>query len=103
MADAGPGAAPVGHRDVPFSVTMEGPGEAAQPVRRYATGGSFLNFTKDAARTSAAIPRRTCSALREVKRIYDPDNVFHRNHNIEPAGYPHYGAAAAETTNHGDG
>ncbi|MFG2091747.1 MULTISPECIES: BBE domain-containing protein [unclassified Spirillospora] len=23
--------------------------------------------------------------LREIKRAYDPQNVFHRNHNIKPA------------------
>ncbi|WP_433232582.1 BBE domain-containing protein [Actinomadura formosensis] len=23
--------------------------------------------------------------MREVKRAYDPQNVFHRNHNIQPA------------------
>jgi FAD/FMN-containing dehydrogenase len=80
------GAAPVGHRDVPFSVTMEGPSQAAAPVRRFATGGSFLNFTKDPARTRTAYTAADHQRLRDVKRSYDPENVFHRNCNIEPAG-----------------
>jgi hypothetical protein len=33
MTDAGPDAGPVGHRDVPFSVVVNGPPEAAAPVQ----------------------------------------------------------------------
>ena len=93
IADAGPGSGPAGHRDVPFAVTIEGPHESAAPVRRYATGGSFLNFTKDPARTRSAYTAANYQRLREVRRIYDPDNVFHRNHNIGPAITPDSGAA----------
>ena len=48
------GAGPVGHRDVPFSITVDGPAEAAAPLARHATGGSFLNFLQDPARTHTA-------------------------------------------------
>ncbi len=30
-------------------------------------------------------PGATCERLREVKRRYDPENLFHLNHNIPPA------------------
>jgi FAD/FMN-containing dehydrogenase len=80
-ADAGP----VGHRDVPFSITVDGPADAAAPLARHATGGSFLNFLKDPERTHAAYTAPDHALLRELKRAYDPDNVFSVNHNIAPA------------------
>jgi FAD/FMN-containing dehydrogenase len=88
IGDAGPGTGPAGHRDVPFAVTIEGPFESAEPVRPYATGGSFLNFTKRQDRTRSAFTEANFQRLREVKRSYDPDNVFHRNFNIPPAATP---------------
>ncbi|TMQ91137.1 FAD-binding oxidoreductase [Actinomadura soli] len=80
-ADAGP----VGHRDVPFSLTIDGSAEDAAPLAEYATGGSFLNFLHDTSRTATAYTPENFRRLREVKRTYDPQNVFHRNHNIKPA------------------
>ena len=85
MADAGSDAGPVGHRDTPFSFTIDGSAEAAAPLAEYATGGSFLNWLHDASRTADAYTPSDYAALREVKRAYDPDNVFHRHHNIRPA------------------
>ncbi|TDD80401.1 FAD-binding oxidoreductase [Actinomadura darangshiensis] len=82
MARPAPGAGPVGHRDVPFSLTIDGPSGA---LARYATGGSFLNFLHDTSRTATAYTPANWRRLREVKRAYDPQNVFHRNHNIQPA------------------
>jgi len=76
---------PVGHRDVPFSITVDGPREAAAPLARYATGGSFLNFLHDITRTSSAYTAGSWERLREIKRAYDPDNVFRLGHNIPPA------------------
>jgi FAD/FMN-containing dehydrogenase len=81
-ADAGP----VGHRDVPFSITIDGTAEAAAPLARLATGGSFLNFLKDPARTHTAYTPADHAALSELKRAYDPDNVFRAGHNILPEG-----------------
>ncbi|MGH3238871.1 MAG: BBE domain-containing protein, partial [Spirillospora sp.] len=80
-ADAGP----VGHRDVPFSLTIDGSAADAAPLAAYATGGSFLNFLHDTSRTATAYTPENFRRLREVKRTYDPQNVFHRNHNIKPA------------------
>ena len=75
---------PVGHRDVPFSITVDGPAEAAARAR-HATGGSFLNFLQDPARTHTAYTAADYRRLREVKRAHDPDNVFALGHNIPPA------------------
>ncbi|TDD29740.1 FAD-binding oxidoreductase [Actinomadura sp. KC06] len=80
-ADAGP----VGHRDVPYSLTIDGSAADAAPLAAYATGGSFLNFLHDTSRTASAYTPENFRRLREVKRTYDPQNVFHRNHNIKPA------------------
>jgi FAD/FMN-containing dehydrogenase len=92
-ADAGP----LGHRDVPFSVTVtamapereqlaaDGVGEVAAALRPYATGGSFLNFLGDPARTASAYTPEDYRRLAAIKRVYDPDNVFGGNHNIPPA------------------
>jgi FAD/FMN-containing dehydrogenase len=55
-------------------------------VRPWATGDIYLNFITDEgsdrlrAGYGDAWPR-----LVAVKRTYDPDNVFHLNHNIDPA------------------
>ena len=59
----------------------------APPRRRspaHATGGSFLNFLKDPARTHTAYTAADYRRLREVKRAHDPDNVFAIGHNIPP-------------------
>ena len=84
MARPGADAGPVGHRDVPFSITVDGPANAAAPLACHATGGTFLNFLKDPARTHAAFTAADYAALQELKHAYDPDNVFCVNHNIAP-------------------
>ncbi|HEV2780567.1 MAG TPA: FAD-binding oxidoreductase [Actinophytocola sp.] len=83
-ADSGP----AGHRDVPFSIVVDGPAEAAAPIAAHATGGSFLNFLHDSTRTRTAYTPDNYRRLREVKRAYDPDNVFGLTHNIPPAERP---------------
>lgn len=49
--------------------------------------GSYVNFlsSSDAGEMSVAYPRATYDRLTRVKKIYDPENVFNRNHNIPPA------------------
>jgi FAD/FMN-containing dehydrogenase len=85
MEAAGAGAGPVGHRHVPWSVTIDGSAEAAARVRPHATGGSFLNFLADQSRTGAAYTRADLLGLRAVKQAWDPDNVLGLTHNIAPA------------------
>ena len=52
---------------------------------RHATGGSFLNLLTDPEKTSTAFTEGNYARLAQVKRAWDPDNVFHLNHNIPPA------------------
>jgi FAD/FMN-containing dehydrogenase len=89
MARPGANAGPVGHRHVPFSITVDGPAQAAAPLARHATGGSFLNFLKDPARTRAAYTPADYAALSDLKRAHDPDNVFRAGHNIDPMSSGH--------------
>jgi FAD/FMN-containing dehydrogenase len=93
MAAAGPDAGPAGHRQVPFSVTVDGSPEAAAPLAPHATGGTFLNFLHDTTRTRAAYTPADYARLRDVKRAYDPDNVLARGHAIAPAATAHRRAA----------
>jgi FAD/FMN-containing dehydrogenase len=53
----------------------------------WSTGAVYLNFIGDEgpARTAAGYGARHLARLAAVKARYDPDNVFHRNHNILPA------------------
>ncbi len=56
--------------------------EALQP---WSTGGTYVNYMSadDSARVSAAYGSNL-ARLAELKRQYDPSNVFHLNHNIDP-------------------
>jgi hypothetical protein len=81
----GPDAGPAGHREARFSLIVDAPDAAlADELRRYGTGGAFLNFLSDPDRTSEAYTAINYRRLREVKQAYDPDNFFHVNHNIPP-------------------
>ena len=80
------GTGPVGHREVPFSITVDGAPEAT--LARHATGGSFLNFLQDPSRTHTAYTADDYRRLREVKRAHDPENLFAVGHTIPPARYP---------------
>jgi FAD/FMN-containing dehydrogenase len=99
MARPSEDAGPIGHRDVPFSIVVAGMSQdrdeaseieadleaVAEKLRPHATGGSFVNFLGDAARTETAYTPDDYRRLREVKAAYDPDNLFSANHNIPPA------------------
>lgn len=51
----------------------------------YASGGAYVNFmTEDEGDRVAAAYGENYARLREIKRKYDPDNVFHLNQNIKP-------------------
>jgi hypothetical protein len=76
---------PAGHRDVPFSITLDGPETAAEQLWPHATGGSFLNFLHDPDAVETAYTATDYQQLREIKADHDPANLFHRNLNIPPA------------------
>jgi FAD/FMN-containing dehydrogenase len=52
-----------------------------------ANGDAYVNFLGDEGRERVrdAYPGKTWNRLREVKRRYDPGNVFRMNHNVPPA------------------
>ncbi|GAB3445481.1 FAD-binding oxidoreductase [Actinophytocola sediminis] len=79
------GAGPIGHRDVPFSVVVDGPAEAAAPIAAHATGGTFLNWLPDPTRTHTAYTATDYARLRAVKAAVDQDNMFGLAKNIPPA------------------
>jgi hypothetical protein len=56
-------------------------------IAPYATGGVWLNFIGDEgqARVRAAYGNENFVRLSQVKRAFDPDNVFRGNQNIPPA------------------
>ncbi|MEU6104291.1 FAD-binding oxidoreductase [Streptomyces flaveolus] len=56
-------------------------------VRPWSTGAVYLNFIGDegADRVAAGLGTENTRRLAELKRRYDPDNVFRFNHNIRPA------------------
>ena len=62
----------------------------------YAAAGEYVNFLGSAAGDAdpraaalAAYGEAKLARLRELKRRWDPANVFSLNHNIDPAGRPH--------------
>ncbi|MFC5215772.1 FAD-binding oxidoreductase [Streptomyces coerulescens] len=98
---AGPHEYPVPYRDAPWAVhpfaIWENPEDdercvqwvrdvraAAQP---WSTGAVYLNFIGDegAERVVAGLGPENTRRLADLKRRYDPDNVFRFNHNIRPA------------------
>jgi FAD/FMN-containing dehydrogenase len=79
------GDSPAGHRHVPFSVTLDG--DDLGPLAPHVTGGSFLNFLKDTARTADAYTAADHARLLELKRAYDPGNRFGVGHNLAPAAW----------------
>jgi FAD/FMN-containing dehydrogenase len=56
-------------------------------LKPWATGAVYLNFIGDEGRDRviAGLGSDNYRRLAKVKAAYDPDNVFHLNHNIEPA------------------
>ncbi|MEV6550285.1 FAD-binding oxidoreductase [Streptomyces sp. NPDC051597] len=98
---SGPTEYPVPYRDAPWAVhpfaIWEDPADDERcrqwvkdvraDVRPWSTGAVYLNFTGDegADRVVAGLGAENMRRLAEVKRAYDPDNVFRYNHNIAPA------------------
>ncbi|MGI5374340.1 FAD-binding oxidoreductase [Streptomyces sp. CA-251387] len=98
---AGPHEYPVPYRDAPWAVHPYGMWEdpaddercirwvrdVRNDVRPWSTGAVYLNFIGDegAERVIAGLGAENTRRLAELKRRYDPDNVFRFNHNIRPA------------------
>ena len=63
--------------------------DAAAALRR-GEDAAYVNFLGDegAERVRAAYPGSTWDRLAEVKRRYDPENVFRLNQNVPPAAMP---------------
>lgn len=96
----GPGDYPVPFRDAPWAVhpfgVWEDPADDERcvrwvrdvraDVRPWSTGAVYLNFIGDEGgdRVVAGLGAGNTGRLRELKRRYDPDNVFRFNHNIPP-------------------
>lgn len=57
-------------------------------VSPWSTGSVYLNFIGDEGedRVIAGVGKENYRRLAAIKYRYDPDNVFHLNHNIKPAG-----------------
>ncbi|MEV8596757.1 FAD-binding oxidoreductase [Streptomyces sp. NPDC052012] len=97
----GPAEYPVPYRDAPWGVHPFGiwadPADDERcigwvrdvrtDVQPWSTGAVYLNFIGDegADRVAAGLGRENTRRLAELKRAYDPDNVFRFNHNIPPA------------------
>jgi FAD/FMN-containing dehydrogenase len=77
---------PAAHRATALSAIVDAPGpDLAAALAPYATGGSFLNFLADPARTDHAFTAPNLRRLREVKRAYDPAEIFSVGHSVAPA------------------
>jgi FAD/FMN-containing dehydrogenase len=61
--------------------------DMAAAMKPWATGRSYLNFIGEegADRVAAAYGPERYARLQQIKRIWDPENVFRHNQNIEPA------------------
>lgn len=100
IARVDPAATAFAHRDPAFMITIGGsaPSLEALPaaeawVARTAealgvTGRGYVNFMGTASEQDVrnAYPEATLARLREVKRAYDPANLFTSNHNVAPYG-----------------
>jgi FAD/FMN-containing dehydrogenase len=89
MSRPAPDAGPVGPRSVALSAIVGDPAPGlAAALAPHATGGSFLNVLSDPARTETAFAPRDLRRLRDVKRAYDPGELFCVGHAIAPARAP---------------
>ena len=61
--------------------------ELSAAIRPFASGGVYVNFlgSGEDDRVRSAYDDPTWRRLAALKRRLDPDNLFHRNHNIAPA------------------
>jgi hypothetical protein len=93
------GHSPVGNRDAAYVLNIAGSWEKAdddaanmqwargcfEATREFSTGGTYVNFLTEeegADRVEAAYGRATLQRLVELKRRYDPDNLFCHTKNL---------------------
>ncbi|MFI9489744.1 FAD-binding oxidoreductase [Promicromonospora sp. NPDC052451] len=93
-----PAATAFAHRDPAFMVTVGGSAPAAEALPATqewvasaasalgVAGRGYVNFMGAATEEDVrnAYPEATLARLREVKREYDPGNLFASNHNVRP-------------------
>ena len=94
-----PGAMAYGHRDAKFVLNVHSRWDEAKDDQKcitwareffkasapYASAGAYVNFmTADERDRVAAAYGSNYDRLVEIKRRYDPENIFHVNQNIEP-------------------
>jgi FAD/FMN-containing dehydrogenase len=76
----------VGWKDAAGDARMIETGRAfSETMRRFATGGAYLNFTPESDRVRDAYGAGKYKRLVALKDAYDPDNVFRLNQNITPS------------------
>jgi len=88
-----------GHRDAKFVLNVHGRWDEAEQDKTciawaraffeaskpYASAGAYVNFmTGDESDRVAAAYGENYSRLKEIKKKYDPENIFHNNQNIMP-------------------
>jgi FAD/FMN-containing dehydrogenase len=71
--------------------------EGAAAALRHGEDAAYVNFLGEegAERARAAYPGSTWDRLADVKRRYDPENVFRLNQNVPPSGATDQATAAA--------
>ena len=94
-----PNAMAYGHRDAKFVLNVHGRWEEAKDDQKciswareffkasapYASAGAYVNFmTAEESERVAGAYGSNYERLVEIKRRYDPENVFHCNQNIKP-------------------
>jgi FAD/FMN-containing dehydrogenase len=98
--DLGPAATAWSFRDARWATVYAGvdPDPAnAEAIRRwtvdyyealhpYSAGGAYVNMMGEGQTQVRASYRDNYDRLSRVEAIYDPDNTFRINHNIEPRG-----------------
>jgi FAD/FMN-containing dehydrogenase len=90
-----------GHRDARFVMNVHGRWDAAtqdeagiawaraffDAAAPYASGSTYVNFmTEDESGRTTAAYGANHARLADLKKRYDPENVFHLNQNVKPSG-----------------
>jgi FAD/FMN-containing dehydrogenase len=99
ISRVGPEETPIGDRDAPYMLSVDGnwadPAQAEAEIawvrrvvagaERFSTGGTYLNFGGQEDADVPAAFGKNLRRLAEVKKKYDPLNLFRVNWNIAPA------------------